>query len=104
MSSTGIDAVEVGIEVEEEQLGGDDDGHLCEEKKDEVRTEGIKQLALEMTATAVGVLVTLHGTLRLVIIIIIITIIITIVIIRAVLIDLLYPLVDSCQATRQVEA
>ena len=103
MSSTGIDAVEVGIEVEEEQLGGDDDGHLCEEKKDEVRTEGIKQLALEMTATAVGVLVTLHGTLRLVIIIII-TIIITIVIIRAVLIDLLYPLVDSCQATRQMEA
>jgi energy-converting hydrogenase Eha subunit E len=103
MSSTGIDAVEVAIEVEEEQLGGDDDGHLCEEKKDEVRTEGIKQLALEMTATAVGVLVTLHGTLRLVIIIII-TIIITIVIIRAVLIDLLYPLVDSCQATRQVEA
>ena len=100
MSSTGIDAVEVGIEVEEEQLGGDDDGHLCEEKKDEVRTEGIKQLALEMTATAVGVLVTLHGTLRLVIIIII-TIIITI---RAVLIDLLYPLVDSCQATRQMEA
>ena len=100
MSSTGIDAVEVGIEVEEEQLGGDDDGHLCEEKKDEVRTEGIKQLALEMTATAVGVLVTLHGTLR--VVIIIITIVITI--IRAVLIDLLYPLVDSCQATRQMEA
>lgn len=38
MSSTGIDAVEVEIE-EELQLGDDDNGHLCEEKKDKVPKE-----------------------------------------------------------------